>query len=262
MTKTNSSTTKTEAVKKTDEELRQEKIIELNNAKMESLLKKIESMDMTTLTFHKRFSMAKYYVTLCNIKKTGWNPHANAPFYELADFIQPILESCFMFDLATQITYDYEAGLSFLHVIDSNECENEITFSFRFVAITLHKGNDLQMNGAIQTFCRRYLYLGGWDITENDLAEQGSDNNDKQQKADNAAREEKNRKVKALANLKELKDMIKRAGNTEQQVVEQYNVKNKKDIKELDEMPDQQVAAYISLFDITLKKQAEAAKQQ
>lgn len=218
-------------------------------------------VDNKTTPFLKRFTLAKAWVANQEVTKTGYNNFTNASFYELGDFIQPILDSQVKYDIFSRVVFDYDTNIAYLHVHDALTDDSPLTYNFRFVAMDLSKGNALQAEGAIQTYSRRYLYLDAWEITESDFSEMDPDAkiNKKKKEQEEKAAAEQERKLKIAENLDSLKTILVELEVAEMKVVQQYNDQYKKNIESLDGMPEVAVAGYLTLFE--KKKAAADAKK-
>jgi len=218
-------------------------------------------VDNKTTPFLKRFTLAKAWVASQEVSKSGYNDFTKAAFYELSDFIQPILDSQVKYDLFSAVTFDYELSIAKLTVYDAVADEpKQLEYTFRFVPMELSKGNALQAEGAIQTYSRRYLYLDAWEITESDFSEMDPDAKIDKKKKEQAekAKAESDRKAKIIQNLEDLRSVIKKCDVTEMQVVDKYNAQYpQKSVDSLEALPDVAVAGYLSMFEKKLEKSAE-----
>lgn len=214
-------------------------------------------VDNKATPFLKRFTLAKAWVASQEVNKTGYNDFTKASFYELSDFIQPILDSQVKYDIFSRVIFDYEFNIAYLHVHDALTNDEPLIYNFRFVPMELSKGNALQAEGAIQTYSRRYLYLDAWEITESDFSEMDPDAkiDKKKKEQQEKANAEAERKAKIVENLDTLKTLLVELGVSETKVVEQYNEQYKKSLESLDALPEVAVAGYLTLFE--KKKQAK-----
>lgn len=219
-------------------------------------------VDNNATPFLKRFTLAKAWVSHQEVTKSGYNDFTKANFYELADFIQPILDSQVKYDLFSCVTFDYENSIAKLTVYDAiAEDEKKLEFNFRFVPMDLSKGNALQAEGAIQTYSRRYLYLDAWEITESDFSEMDPDAklDKKKKEQEEKSKAEAERKAKIIENTESLRSVIEKLGITEMQVVDKYNEQYpKKQVEALGSMPEVAIAGYLTLFEKKLAQQEKA----
>lgn len=107
------------------------------------------------------------------VKKGGYNkdgkPTSSYTYFELKDFIPPIVASCHKHKLCTLVNFSSTSAS--LRLIDS-ETNDEEVITIPLPKITIPGANELQAFGGAQTYARRYLYMAAFDITENDTVNQ------------------------------------------------------------------------------------------
>lgn len=114
-----------------------------------------EKLHAARMEFHK-----------AKIKKSGYNKFANYWFFELADFVMPILELFNKHKLFSHVTFD--ADYAYLRIIDMENPGETITFKSPMAGAELKGTHPIQQMGAVETYQRRYLYIMALDIVEHD----------------------------------------------------------------------------------------------
>ncbi len=110
-----------------------------------------------------------------NIKKSGKNKFAGYEYYELSDILPPINELQAKHKTCSYISFNPD--LAVLNIINSENPEEQITFTSPMAELTLKGGQAIQNLGGVETYQRRYLYMAAFEIVENDYfdATQGKD---------------------------------------------------------------------------------------
>lgn len=187
------------------------------------------------------------------MQKSGRNTYSNYDYYELSDFIQPIIEINQELGLCSVMTFDNENA--YLTIYNTEKLEENIQYSIKLHNISLKACNEMQSEGALHTFARRYLYIDAYEISEKDLM----DTTENSEHAD--TEEERLRKEKEKV-INDLKVSCRNAGFTEKQVIDEYNAKDGKDAKTLEDIPVKRLAAYDRMMEISIKKQKQDAKNK
>ena len=104
------------------------------------------------------------------IKKTGKNNYSNYEYYELSDFIAPILDLCLSYKLFTQVSYQADAAT--LTVVNIDNPTEQIVFSSPMSTADLKGCHAVQNLGATETYERRYLYITAFEIVEPDVLDE------------------------------------------------------------------------------------------
>ena len=118
-----------------------------------------------------------------DIKKTGENKHLNFNYYELGDFLPALNEIMQTKKLCSIIQFKTEEAQ--LRIVNSENPEEFIEFTSPNADVELRGGgHDIQKQGAIQTYQRRYLYMAAFEISEADTldAAHGKEQEPTQQK--------------------------------------------------------------------------------
>lgn len=120
---------------------------------------------MKTVNIHKKLATAIEMLQKVKMKKTGRNKFANYDYFELNDFLNPILEINKKLDIKTMISFPGDQAI--LKVIDLEDGE-EILFESPMGKANLKGAHDVQNLGACHTYMRRYMYILAYEIGEHD----------------------------------------------------------------------------------------------
>ena len=115
------------------------------------------------------------------MKKSGWNPYSKFEYYDLKDFLGPIMDLCSKYKLLPQITYTQE--MATLNIINIEKPEETIIFTSPMSTANLTACHEVQNLGAVETYERRYLYITAFEIIEPDSLDSttGSEKNKQQE---------------------------------------------------------------------------------
>jgi len=114
-----------------------------------------EKLHNARLMLHKR-----------EIKKTGWNDFSKYAYFELGDFVVPILEIFNEVRLFSKVTFDKE--MATMTIVDMDKPEDRIVFTSPMGGAALKGTHEIQQIGAVEKYQRRYLYVMAMDIVEHD----------------------------------------------------------------------------------------------
>lgn len=115
---------------------------------------------------YEKITNVSYELQTRKIKKSGVNKFVGYTYYELADFLPPILELTRKEKLFLQFTYNTE--LATLKIINTEKPEEVLDYTSPMAATALKGAHDIQNLGAEQTYSRRYLLMSAFHIVEND----------------------------------------------------------------------------------------------
>lgn len=106
-----------------------------------------------------------------NLKMSGKNTHAGFTYFELADFLPKLNELMLKYSVNDQLTIGKEyAELTLLK--DDEKQTYTIPFFMFDVPLTktgLPMMQQIQYLGALNTYCKRYLYLNAFGITDGEV---------------------------------------------------------------------------------------------
>jgi hypothetical protein len=103
------------------------------------------------------------------IKKTGKNKFAGYEYFELADFIKPILSVLKANKLLAIQTFTSE--IATLRIVNIEAVDEFIEYTSPMSTANLKGCHEVQNLGAVQTYLRRYLLVAAFNIIEADALE-------------------------------------------------------------------------------------------
>lgn len=103
------------------------------------------------------------------VKKSGWNDFSNYAYFELADFVVPMLGIFHDLKLLAHVSFTKE--MATMDIINIEKPEERITFTSPMAGAALKAAHEIQQLGAVETYQRRYLYVMALDIVEHDVLE-------------------------------------------------------------------------------------------
>lgn len=96
---------------------------------------------------------------------SGHNKFANYKYFELGDFVPPIIEICNEVGIIPLVSFtDSDAKMDVVDVEDGST----ITFTSPMSTAELKGCHPVQNLGAVETYVRRYLYQTAFEIVEHD----------------------------------------------------------------------------------------------
>ncbi len=101
-----------------------------------------------------------------DIKKSGYNSFTKAKYFELSDFLTPILEACSNNKICPLVSFD--ENLAVMTIVDTEKPEDKIIFTSPMSTAKLSNCHPVQNVGACETYQRRYLYTMAFEIKESD----------------------------------------------------------------------------------------------
>lgn len=123
------------------------------------------------LNIFQKIQKARVELQKKDLKKTGFNKYSNYNYFELGDFLPPILEICESLGLYTEVQYGENKAT--LQVIDMDNPEISRTWTTDMKVAVLKGCSDMQNIGGTQTFARRYLYTTAFEVAEKDVLDSG-----------------------------------------------------------------------------------------
>ena len=99
------------------------------------------------------------------LKKSGQNKFAGYNYFELGDFLHPIMEIFDDVGLIGIVSFTKEQAE--LRIVDT-EIGGEIVITSPFGSAALKGCHEVQNLGAVQTYLRRYLWVAALEIVEHD----------------------------------------------------------------------------------------------
>lgn len=119
------------------------------------------------MNIYEKIQIVKSEILKANPKKFGKNKFANYDYYELADIMPIIIESCMKHKLLTFPSFTNDVAT--LTAINAEAPEEKVIVESPMRDLEIKGANAIQSLGGIETYQRRYLYMALFDITENDM---------------------------------------------------------------------------------------------
>ena len=119
------------------------------------------------MNIYEKIQIVKSEILKANPKKSGKNKFANYDYYELADIMPIIIESCKEHKLLTFPSFTNDVAT--LTAINAEAPEEKVVVESPMRDLDIKGANAIQSLGGIETYQRRYLYMALFDITENDM---------------------------------------------------------------------------------------------
>ena len=165
-----------------------------------------------------------------DIKKSGKNEFAHFNYYELKDFL-PYLNELMLEEKINDRFY-IKDNIAYLELIKGEERQ---MYEIPFMMGDLPKGMQLiQHLGAINTYCKRYLYLNAFGITDGEVIDSLPNEEQQNKELDNLSKPA-NPQEESLKHYKqELFVYCKKAGFTDDMFLAlstKFNLHNAKDWK-------------------------------
>jgi hypothetical protein len=124
---------------------------------------------------YKSLQIARCELQSKEIKKSGQNKFSNYDYFELQDFLPAINEIMNNNNLCSQLIIEKDkAELIVIHCED----DSKLSFQCPVVSITLKGANEIQSQGAVITYIRRYLMMMAFEIVESDWIDGNKQDND------------------------------------------------------------------------------------
>lgn len=111
------------------------------------------------------------------LKKSGRNAYAGYSYYELGDFLPPLMELEKANGVCSMVTFD--ATNAVLTLVNTDKPDEQLQFTSPMADAQLKGAHAIQNLGAVETYQRRYLYMVAYEIVEADMldATQGKERN-------------------------------------------------------------------------------------
>lgn len=114
-------------------------------------------------------------------KKSGKNEFGGFTFFELSDIVPILTDLCTAMKAAT--VFDFRGDTATVRFIDCEKPEDYIEVGCpKVTTFENKKMNAMQIEGSIETYTRRYLYLALFDIVEADVIDNTAGKPEPQQK--------------------------------------------------------------------------------
>ena len=133
------------------------------------------------MTVFEKLNEARLRFQNAGVKKSGENKFAGYKYYELSDILP------FINQIANELKFccviNYKEDLATLDFCDI-EKDEKITFTCPMCKTTVKGATEVQCEGAVITYLKRYLYQNCFEIVEGDMLDGGINPNAKTENAD------------------------------------------------------------------------------
>lgn len=120
----------------------------------------------------KKLAQARMKLQESSLIMTGENKYSNYKYFELADFMPQLNKVNFEVGLVSLFNLKNDNQLAVLEIIDVDD-GSSIVFETKSSECILKtkdgRMNPIQELGATHTYMRRYMYMGAYEISENDI---------------------------------------------------------------------------------------------
>ena len=120
------------------------------------------------MTIYKKLNQARTKFHSLEMKKSGRNEFAKYNYFELGDFLKPILTILDELGLCGVVSFDKE--IATLKIVDVETGEN-FTITSPMGSASLKGCHEVQNIGAVETYQRRYLWMAAFEIIEQDAVD-------------------------------------------------------------------------------------------
>lgn len=128
------------------------------------------------MTVFEKINEARLRFQNAGVKKSGENKFAGYKYYELSDILP------FINQIANELKFccviNYKEDLATLDFCDI-EKDEKITFTCPMCKTTVKGATEVQCEGAVITYLKRYLYQNCFEIVEGDMLDGGINPNEK-----------------------------------------------------------------------------------
>ena len=121
------------------------------------------------MNIYEKLAEAKSDFHKLTLKKTGKNKFAGYVYFELADFVQPLITIFAKHKLTT--IFDFGTEKACLTLIDCEKPEDRIFTTCAVSEVNMKGCQPVQNLGAVMTYTRRYLFVNLMDIIEQDIVD-------------------------------------------------------------------------------------------
>ena len=130
------------------------------------------------MNIYEKLAHARVDLQKTGLKKGGKNAFAKYDYFELGDFLPNINLLMVQYKMLGVVSFGTE--LATLTIYDAEKPEDKIEFTCPLGTADLTGCHDVQNNGAVQTYDRRYLYVAAFEIVEGDALDASTGKPNKQ----------------------------------------------------------------------------------
>jgi len=125
----------------------------------------MSEQNKANLEVYVKLALARSKLRAKVLKKSGHNKFAGYNYFELGDFLHPIMEIFDDVGLVGVVSFTKEQAE--LRIVDT-EIGGEIVITSPFGSAALKGCHEVQNIGAVETYQRRYLWVTAMEIVEHD----------------------------------------------------------------------------------------------
>lgn len=118
------------------------------------------------MNVYEKLVKARLLLQSKGLKQNGKNDYAKYSYFELSDILPECNRIADEVKAVCQVSFDKE--LAILFFIDCEKPEDKIVFSCPMSTASLKGCHEVQNDGAVQTYLKRYLYQNCFEIAETD----------------------------------------------------------------------------------------------
>ena len=121
------------------------------------------------MNLYEKLSIARERLRKTEIKKSGYNPYSKYYYFELGDFLNPMLDIFQELEILSIISFNTD--IATLTILDIKAPEEKIIITSPMSTAKLTACHEVQNLGAVQTYLRRYLYIACMEMLEHDACD-------------------------------------------------------------------------------------------
>lgn len=120
------------------------------------------------MNIYEKLNSARLQIAEKGLSKTGNNTFAGFKYFELSEIL-PVVTKVNA-DLKIFSSFSFLRDTATLEIVNAEKPEEKVTFSFAYSpdGAKLKACHQIQNEGAVQTYIKRYLYLNAYEIAEAD----------------------------------------------------------------------------------------------
>jgi hypothetical protein len=121
------------------------------------------------MNIYQKLAEARLKLRQTEIKKTGYNTYSKYYYFELGDFLSPMMD---IFEEQGTLSFiSFGVDIATLTYLDKADPSEQITITSPMSTAKLTACHEVQNLGAVQTYLRRYLYIALMEMLEHDACD-------------------------------------------------------------------------------------------
>jgi hypothetical protein len=121
------------------------------------------------MNIYEKLAEARLKLRQTELKKSGYNTYSKYYYFELGDFLNPMIDIFEELGIMSIISFGVETAT--LTVLDKADPSEQITITSPMSTAKLTACHEVQNLGAVQTYLRRYLYIALMEMLEHDACD-------------------------------------------------------------------------------------------